>query len=283
MSHPLDACRAKVQRARFHVAELRQAILKDIESAPYRVVGHSNEATSEVIIVAEANPTFTGIPIHVPLIAGEAAHQLRSALDHLVWQLVAVNTGLPPSGNKSGFPIFRAEAGYVKRAAAMIAGVSDEAAHRIRSAQPFLAGANADRVLTWVLQELNNADKHRLIPVTIDHTSVVHVHLRKRDGTVIEVLAVQEELREPLSHGVEIVRLPVAAIEDGDSLDVPFAFDVAFERIGGVERHPATQLLDEIVNYVERLIESFEADFRQEHTAGHSAGPLPQPRTDVGR
>jgi hypothetical protein len=68
--------------------------------------------------------------------------------------------------------------------------------------------------------------------------------------------------REPLRDGLEIARLPLAEIKDGDSLDVPFGFDLAFEEIGGVRRHPATQLLGEIAGYVDRLIESFSAEFR---------------------
>ncbi len=238
------------------------AVQTEILSAPYSVLGRPEEGAGAFVIVAESNPDFAGIPVLLPLVAGEAAHQLRSALDHLVWQLVVANTGEPPRGTRSGFPIFKTEEGYDARAASMIAGVSDGAARRIRAAQPFLAGEDAERVLTWVLHELNNADKHRLIPVVIDHTSVVHVHLRKRHGATVEILPRREEVREPLRHGLEIARVPIAEIEDGDSLDVPFGFDIAFEEIGGVRRHPATQLLGEITDYVDRLLDSFRAEFR---------------------
>jgi hypothetical protein len=120
----------------------------------------------------------------------------------------------------------------------MIAGVSETAAARIRAAQPFQAGDDAERVLTWVIHELNNADKHRLIPVVLDHTSVAHVHLRRPDGVIVEVLPGREELRDPLHDGLEIARLRLAAIGDGDSLDVPFGFDLAFEELGGLKRNP---------------------------------------------
>ena len=120
MLHPLDGCRAKVRRARFHVAELVAAVQTEIASAPYRVRGESDEAEGAFVIRAETNPEFSGIPPGLPLIAGEAAHQLRSALDHLVWQLVIANTGATPTGTKSGFPIFKNEKGYDKRAPSMI-------------------------------------------------------------------------------------------------------------------------------------------------------------------
>src|SRR5215207_7510781 len=109
---PHDGCSAKVQRARFHVAELGMAVQTEILSAQYRVLGQSDEAAGAFVIIAETNPDFTGILVLRPPIAGEATPQLRSALDHLVWQLVGANTGVPPRGTRSGFPIFKTEAGH---------------------------------------------------------------------------------------------------------------------------------------------------------------------------
>jgi len=259
--HPLEGCRAKIRRARLHVEEFVAAIRSPIITAPYRARGEPDSSGCEFVIVAEANPDFSGIPLEMPLIAGEAAHQLRSALDHLVWQLIVTNTGADPKGTRSGFPIFKTEAGFKKRAPEMITGVSASAEERIRAAQPYHAGADAERVLTWILHELNNADKHRLIPVAIDHTSVVHVHVHKQDGSIVEVLPRLEELREALHDGAEIARVAIRDMEDGGTLDVRFGFDVAFQQIGSLQRQPATQLLAEIGDYVERLIESFGTEF----------------------
>jgi hypothetical protein len=260
-SHPLEGCRAKIRRAKFHIDELVAVIRSPIITAPYRARGEPDPSGREFVIVAEANPDFSGIPLELPLIAGEVAHQLRSALDHLVWQLIVSNTGANPKGTRSGFPIFRTEAGFKKRAAEMITGVSASAEKRIGAAQPYHAGGDAERVLTWILHELNNADKHRLIPVAIEHTSVIHVHVHKPDGSIIEVLPRLEELREALHDGAEIARVTVADMEDGATLDVPFGFDVAFEQVGSLQRQSATQLLAEIADYVGRLIESFGDDF----------------------
>jgi len=116
------------------LAELAEAVQTQILSAPYRVVVRHASPPDALVLIAEANPEFAGIPIHLPLIIGEAAHQLRSALDHLVWQLVVDNTGAAPTGTRTGVPIFKTEKGYNQRASAMIAGVSHAAALRIRAA-----------------------------------------------------------------------------------------------------------------------------------------------------
>jgi hypothetical protein len=49
---------------------------------------------------------------------------------------------------------------------------------------------------------------------------------------------------------------------DSGTPDVPFSFDVAFQQVGSMQRQPATQLLAEIGDYVERLIESFGDEFQ---------------------
>jgi hypothetical protein len=260
--HPLEGCRAKVSRARKHVDEFRDGVRTFTDRAPYVPRGEYDASSNEFIIRAAANSAFAGIPLELPLIAGDVAHQLRSALDHLVWQLVIQNTGEEPVGTKSGFPIFLNEAGYDARAAAMIAGVSEEASVRIRAAQPFHAGQDADRVWTWVLHQLNNTDKHRLIPVTIDYTFVGHVRMTTADGTVTEILPPLEEVRDPLHDGMEIVRVPAPADVRGVTVDVPFGFDIAFEQVAGLRRYTASALLIEMTDYVEKLIESFGGQCR---------------------
>jgi hypothetical protein len=260
--HPLHGCRAKIERARRHVAEFGDGVRAFTERAPFKLRNQFNEATNELVITAEEDPEFGPVPIDLTLLAGEVAHQLRSALDHLVWQLVIVNTGNLPPGTKSQFPIFKTEAGYNNRAAAMIAGVSANAETRIRAAQPFHAGADAEQVLTWLVHELNNTDKHRVIAVTTTYSFVGAVRMIKADGSQVDVVPWREEVPEPLHDGMEIARVPIADGVVGATFHVPVGLDVAFEQIGSLTRYPATQLLNRSANYVSDLVESFAGEFQ---------------------
>jgi hypothetical protein len=143
----------------------------------------------------------------------------------------------------------------------MIAGVSAQAATRIEAAQPYHAGADADKVLTWVLHELNNTDKHRMIPVTTTYTFIGHVRMIRSDGSFVDILPPQQEVRHALHDGMEIARAPITDGMDGVTFDIPLGFDVAFEQAGGVIRHPATSLLIDATNHVSRLIEGFGDEF----------------------
>lgn len=134
---PLEGCLAKIARAEGHPIELGIRVRQYIDTQPFRILGEYQSATNEYIIRAEAVPDYGPVPSDLVLIAGEVAHQLRSALDHLVWDLVVQNTGAPPPGTDSGYPIFLTADGYNRRAPQKIRGVSPSAANRIFAAQPF--------------------------------------------------------------------------------------------------------------------------------------------------
>jgi hypothetical protein len=47
---------------------------------------------------------------------GEIVHNLRSALDHSIWELVILTTGRPPAlPTKNQFPIFKSKDGFLAR------------------------------------------------------------------------------------------------------------------------------------------------------------------------
>jgi len=59
-------------------------------------------------------------PERLGVLLGDWAHNLRSALDHLMWQLVILYGGTP--NRRTQFPIFQRKRDYDKRAPAMIGG-----------------------------------------------------------------------------------------------------------------------------------------------------------------
>jgi len=94
------------------------------------------------------------------LIAGDCVHNARSALDHLVWNLVLQNRSVPNRNN--GFPVERkpTTAGHMARS--KLRGVHPVIVEAIHGLQPWKGGAGAGHWL-WVLAQLNNVDKHRLL------------------------------------------------------------------------------------------------------------------------
>ncbi len=99
----------------------------------------------------------------IPAIAGDAAHNLKSTLDHLAFQLVAAGTdaGIPRKQRWEDiqFPIAHNAETYERRKARCIEGAQREAIDVIDRLKPYKGGNDA----LWLLYKLDNADKHSFI------------------------------------------------------------------------------------------------------------------------
>jgi hypothetical protein len=77
----------KIERAKEHIRDLDAAIGDFLRDEPYRL-GAKPHPVAEIkhttLYVAEVKP----ITSRLSLLIGDAIHNLRSALDHLAWQLV---------------------------------------------------------------------------------------------------------------------------------------------------------------------------------------------------
>jgi hypothetical protein len=83
----------KLNRAQFHLNALKESIDAFFESKPYEIVRAVDPNTNQVFGVLRVKrecPAAWGV------LVGDFIHNLRSALDHLVWQLVIHETGNPP-------------------------------------------------------------------------------------------------------------------------------------------------------------------------------------------
>jgi hypothetical protein len=93
-------CRAKLAHAIEHTnvlkAEIEEAGAPDPTAIPLR---RAYEAADGAVVYRIDR--MIKIPEHWPLIAGDAIHDLRSALDHLMWQLAIVHLGRMPTAKEA--------------------------------------------------------------------------------------------------------------------------------------------------------------------------------------
>ena len=149
--------KVKVERARKHLAEFEDDASKFRESYLYVVGPKKNPETGKRHIdkpVKVPVASFTLIAV-----AGDVIQNLRSALDHLVYQLVLVGSpGVEPS-KEVGFPICDSARSYEIAKVRKLKGVRSEAISKIDSIKPYKDG-NDD---LWKLHKCNNIDKHRAL------------------------------------------------------------------------------------------------------------------------
>jgi hypothetical protein len=99
------------------------------------------------------------------VIVGDVVFNARCALDHLAMALAVANTPNMTDGQVIGseFPIFGQQAMSAKQESRKIGCVALAAQDAIKSLQPYHRGnAYGDHPL-WLLHEINNIDKHRVL------------------------------------------------------------------------------------------------------------------------
>jgi hypothetical protein len=164
---PLDApsrlalVRAKVERAKKNLADMEDHLAEFYRGV--RVSVKDPDPTH--VFVNEAEPIRTSFDALCA--AGDVVNNLRSALDHLVFQLIDVHSpnAAPEVFERCAFPICKNQAAYEKgKRQGRLEGMSPSAIRLIDTSKPYKGGNDA----LWILNELNNICKHRLI-LTVGH------------------------------------------------------------------------------------------------------------------
>jgi hypothetical protein len=159
----LLGCRLKLLRA----SECLDATFAEAESSVGSTCGgypeyDPAERGAVLIVWREHRP----LPPILGVMFGEAVHNIRTALDHLVWQAVRLN-GEKPTGSNH-FPIADTSGDWLAQIdAGRLAGVAEPVRAIIQAAQPYHRGNQSqarDHFLA-VIREASNTDKHRTLPV----------------------------------------------------------------------------------------------------------------------
>jgi hypothetical protein len=190
----------KLERAVAHINNLDRQLAAFADQEPYSVRVQKDPHEGDFIgrLIAVKNPNVGAPDVSMVLLAGEVLYQLRSALDHLVHQLVirSGNASKLETSRRHQFPIFKDPDRYAARAAGMIDGVSKSIASLIEGEQPYKRRPDApENDPLWILQDLNNTDKHRIIPVTIVALDIARA---QADNTSGDLFTVQGAV--PLEH-----------------------------------------------------------------------------------
>ncbi|MCZ7587694.1 MAG: hypothetical protein M5U27_02285 [Gaiella sp.] len=153
----LNGVNLKLGRAEEHLDAIDAEIGRYIKSHPYIPVReyHPEPSRPDVVglrIIEAPRPELA-------LTVGDYLYNVRSALDHLAWQLVIANNGEPT--NRTEFPIFKDSRTYENRVGEKVSGMHPMAAAFIEGLQPYnRRDGSLDHPL-WLLHDLCNIDKHQ--------------------------------------------------------------------------------------------------------------------------
>jgi len=155
----LFGCRAKIGWAQHHLDTLKAHVEAFLEGHRYVVIAES-DAERGCYVARLKNPP----PIPATewaLMIGDCVHNARTALDFLAWELA----GADPDDRETYFPICLTRESYRSTGERRVATLPEQARTLIEQMQPYHAADPAKHDL-WALQQLDIADKHKLLTVT---------------------------------------------------------------------------------------------------------------------
>jgi len=255
----LVAVLTRVEWAERDVETLNSEIDRWLEHQPYaaRLEFYEEERLWVVQLRMPTPPLVWGV------VVGNIVHNLRSALDNLVWQLVLLNGEQPRSGPRGNdFPIFgRPVSDFKKAAATSLAGVAPQHVAQIEAVQPQNSSAHValDAHPFAALSELANADKHRVLtPVSIGGPAgeEVLVNFRTEEPGVV---AWRETFLERLEDGATVACCQLAPSYQGAveaTLELPIHVELRERR--GVK---LTEMLWVLCFSTRNLVCEFASDF----------------------
>lgn len=280
MLDALQGCRLKQQRADQHIQMLQRDVpgfFKQVNS--YRMLTKQDPESGEDFLWLEPKER---VPVKKwGIVLGDILHNLRSALDHLVWGLTLENGHTPPANpiplasdwTKTQFPIYEFDPargkGWDTKPPKQLWGVRPRYASAIEQLQPFFGGKDIPSNPLWLLAQLSNIDKHRTIHLIGFYAHAVRVESTLEDGDIYRVKGPR-----PGEHGAEIGRFPA-----GES-DMDMDFEVEVDVVLG-EGEPAqfrtlTDVLGQLYGYVNDIINWFDYAVRG------APGPVPRLLGPVG-
>jgi hypothetical protein len=255
MTHPLDGVHAKLARADDHFNAIQQAIYRTVDPSAQLIPGEFDADGPQYLFRSQRDspkPTWLS-----PLI-GDCVHNLRAALDYLVWELVHI-TGTTGS-TKTEFPIFTNVALYRAHAPQKIRGVPPEAEAIFERLQPFY-GPNSDPFSPdWrdpldeplaYLYDLERWDKHRALNVTQD---LLAANLVGFEQLGIHTSPARSVLHGRFERGAVIARAQVRADHPQVDVYLSASFDIAFDRNGPAGGEEVIQTLDDIRQTISRMV-----------------------------
>jgi hypothetical protein len=249
----------KIERAKKHILDLESEWTAFLKSGGYVIAPdddlNKRERSYRVSIAKD-------IPDAISLIAGDAIHNLRSALDHVAYCLVSIGTGRPGPFPGIYFPVAETPAKYKTAFPGKVQGMRQDAIDALSIIEPYGGGKGE---ILWQLHSLDNIDKHRLL-LTVHGALLAHTMPPTQRREIARRLAISwhgpTEIREvmipttivPVKQGDTLLTIPEADLEDY----MQFMVGPAFGEPSIVYGKPVIPTLHETMKFVRGIVTKFD-------------------------
>ena len=167
--HPLKGCERRIERAQRYIDEANTLLDQFGKECEQMIFSSYNQQTGKYGVLLD----FPDAPPDLPLAISDAVHNLRAALDYLVYELALKDSGSIQNGTQFPIEIEKSKTlpsgtkiGWNHVVDRFLKGVNQGHRDAIESLQPY-KGVN----WTKLLKDISNPDKHRkLTKIAVDST-----------------------------------------------------------------------------------------------------------------
>ncbi len=247
MALELTGARLKIERAKKHISDFDKERLAFLATDPYVTIAKFDSESNVTQSIMGPLPI---LPDSLATIAGDAAQNLRTALDYIAAELARNNGGDP---TKVYFPIAESADKYKAELNGKTKGVSSEAIKVFDRIEPYDGGNGR---LLWALHTLNNADKHRLL-VSVGSNIARTVQLTMGPSPVPRTFSALM-----LAPGLEEGYI-LGEVEGNTEPNnyIKFSFDIAFGEPEILEGEYVVPTLTYMAGMVESIVNYFATNF----------------------
>jgi hypothetical protein len=212
----------KLARALQHLEACRQIAKKWIDlnakSLPFKFERQVSSGGTRYIVYWE--PIEELPVVELGLLVGDFLHNLRSALDHLAYELAAAYTKpLPPKAAETcEFPVFWKRPMDARQEQSKIGCIHPDAVNLIKAIQPYHKGTKYTGDPLWILNELERIDKHRTLHVGVHEFTKSDIYGRNMGIHSFTAMSASERLKK----GAKVAEFCVARIDPNQPMHVDF-------------------------------------------------------------
>lgn len=201
------------------------------------------------------------IPADWGMIIGDIIHNLRSALDLLISDLLIVNGNKPTES--SSFPVSKSEKVFLDQGIRKVEGINDAAIEIIKELKLYKDG----NPTLWELHQLDIIDKHRaIIPVVNENKAVVfdfgeHMNQIFGEDKLGKIPLIPLGLRptdRQISDGIILFSAHKNFCIESSQFP-KFEFELVFGKEEFLEGESISKKMNEYVQLVESIIKKFDS------------------------
>ena len=261
------SAREKIKRASDHRDTINAALKPVLTAEPQtQHIAVDLDSHRHRKLLTWTIPKVDPLEPSLSLMIGDCIHNLRSALDHLVYQLAVLHGTSTKAADKTFFPICLTESDFNDRPKKFVKPyISGAAFAEIEKSQPYASYDVPAEADIWILHKLDIIDKHRLLIVAGQQFAATDLSVAF-DGQEPFNSVISDPKWKRMEDGAEVIRLEMTSIGDfsqGEmNMKVGMARTVEFIDTGlrcdGMAVVPA---LDQLIGLVGAIVRDFGKQF----------------------